>query len=516
LLLPLLALALLVALAPAADAKRRHHHKHKPKPAATLPLLHAVRGPDARIADASGRQILLRGVNVNQLGDYWQGNKHPPTVPLTRADFREVSRLGWNVVRLVTTWSLWEPEPGKFSDAYLAKVKQAVDWGREFGVYVLIDLHQDAWGKFVAADKTTVCVPPEKPNQGWDGAPRWATITDAQPACHLQAREISHNVAQAFQNFWGDRAGPGGVGIQTRLIADWERIAEAFKGDDQVMGYDLFNEPNPGYAAAGAESATMYPYYDRAIAAIRKHDSRHMVVVEPNPVRDLTPPGAFQTGPISDDPQAVYGPHVYYDLLSPGQTGEHSSEADWSATRDEATAAGGAGGEMPDWVGEFGPQTDPAKDAFNTEQMANADRHLLGWALWIWKQTCGDPHSVYSPINWTSWAYDCEHDRFGPLIPNRVFHYSRPYPQATVGQLRSISFDSKTKDFRMEADAAGAADGRTKVFIPVAGHYGGRLSNLKITSTGVLSKRLRKLPGGNAELLLHPGKGVYFVEVGKK
>jgi endoglycosylceramidase len=37
---------------------------------AKLPRLHAARGSDPAILTSDGRQVLLRGVNVNQLGDY--------------------------------------------------------------------------------------------------------------------------------------------------------------------------------------------------------------------------------------------------------------------------------------------------------------------------------------------------------------------------------------------------------------------------------------------------------------
>ncbi len=54
-----------------------------------LPL-HAIRGDRPGIFDTQGRQVLLRGVNLNALGDYYQANPnytpvYHSTIPTSRA-----------------------------------------------------------------------------------------------------------------------------------------------------------------------------------------------------------------------------------------------------------------------------------------------------------------------------------------------------------------------------------------------------------------------------------------------
>ena len=67
-----------------------------------LSRLHVVRGAQPRIADAGDRQVLLRGANDNQLGDYYQADPAvPSTVPLTEADFAQMATLGFDAVRLI-------------------------------------------------------------------------------------------------------------------------------------------------------------------------------------------------------------------------------------------------------------------------------------------------------------------------------------------------------------------------------------------------------------------------------
>jgi hypothetical protein len=46
----------------------------------------------ARITDVGGRQVLLRGVNVNQLVDYYASDPALPTVqPLSETDFADMA-----------------------------------------------------------------------------------------------------------------------------------------------------------------------------------------------------------------------------------------------------------------------------------------------------------------------------------------------------------------------------------------------------------------------------------------
>ena len=65
--------------------------------------LHAE--PDAarggRIVDARGREVLLRGVNVNALAEYWKGTAFRTVFPLARERPARMAAIGWNTVRLL-------------------------------------------------------------------------------------------------------------------------------------------------------------------------------------------------------------------------------------------------------------------------------------------------------------------------------------------------------------------------------------------------------------------------------
>ena len=65
-------------------------------PLLRLPVLHAEADPvgGGRIIDAEGREVLLRGVNVNALAEYWQYGEIPPTIPFDRDDAAVMNGIG--------------------------------------------------------------------------------------------------------------------------------------------------------------------------------------------------------------------------------------------------------------------------------------------------------------------------------------------------------------------------------------------------------------------------------------
>lgn len=72
--------------------------------------------------------------------------------------FQRLSNFGYNLVRLTVTWeAVMHEGPGIIDQAYLQYLNNLVDIAFDFGIYVLIDPHQDVWSRFT----------------GGDGAPSW-------------------------------------------------------------------------------------------------------------------------------------------------------------------------------------------------------------------------------------------------------------------------------------------------------------------------------------------------------
>jgi endoglycosylceramidase len=486
------ALAALLAAAVAATPA----HAAAPK----LHPLHAVRGgPAPRIEDSRGRQVLLRGVNVNQLGDYYQANPaYPPTIPLRREDFAEMRALGFDVVRLIVHWSALEPRPGAFDRAYVARIREAIGWARDHGIYVVVDMHQDAWSKFVATPPGERCLPGFTPAVGFDGAPRWATLTDGLPTCKLAIRELSPAVAQAFTSFWTNRDG-----IQDHLVETWRRLARELAADPAVAGYDLLNEPHPGYLPAVSEATQLALYYRRAIAAIRAGEAaapggfHHIAFFEPGVLWSGLGVDSIPAPPLIEDANVVFAPHLYAESITldralgiTAMTVERGFNAAEAAARAYGTTV---------WDGEWGWFGDPDEDAEKVARYARQeDEHVWGGAWWDWKQACGDPHMIAAPggepggISPSLNRFRCPgQEPLGIPAPLRRI-LARVYPRAAPGVITSLASDADSGAFRVagrDADPRGSC--RLALWAP--GRAG---TPPRLATTGARHVRVRPYAGG--------------------
>jgi endoglycosylceramidase len=443
--------------------------------AAAAPPLTVERGDDPAIVDDAGREVLLRGLNVNQLGDYYQADPAlPTTMPLTERDFEQIAALGFDVIRLTMSWSSFQPERGAFDEAYVARVREAVRWAARHDLYVVLDMHQDAWGKFIATPPGYTCEPGLGRAVGWDGAPQWATLTDGMTTCRAgDTRELSPAVAQAFESFYADRDG-----IQSELVTTWGRIAGAFASEPNVIGYDLLNEPHPGFKVGVNQAAPLGQFYARAIRAIRDSEKEalptsrqrsgeaqpsRIAFFEPSVLwsgigNDTIPPPGF-----TNDERIVFAPHLYSESISVDQ-GATSIERGFD-NAERAAATYGA----PLWSGEWGWFGDPVEQRPKLERyLAQEDGRGLGGAWWVWKQACGDPHVVgYPGASGSLNPNECPSGRPQGLVTGFTDLLRRAYPRYTPGRLTSLQSDWKTGRFAVrgrDADAGGSC--RLEVWVP--------------------------------------------------
>lgn len=423
-----------------------------------LEPLGATRGDEApAVVDAGGRQVLLRGVNVNQLGDYYQANPAlDPVLPLTEEDFDGIASLGFDSVRLLVHWSALEPERGAFDRAYVERIRQAVGWAAERGIYTILDMHQDAWGKHVDTPPGEQCAPGFSKAVGWDGAPLWATFTDGFPTCRAGGvRELSPAVGQAWQSFWADRDG-----IQSRLTETWARLAREFAAEPAVAGYDLLNEPNPGYTVGATGPTALARFYTRAIEAIRAAERAvaggfpHVVFFEPLVVWSATGVDTIPPPTFTDDDDVVFAPHLYAGSISL----DTAAGTPFLTPREghDFGERGAATYGTTYWSGEWGWFGDPESDRPEIAEYAREeDARRVGGAWWSWKQACGDPHQFSEP---GGEPYDVSPslNRFGcpanrplgiPATTRRILE--RAYPRAAPGRLTALESDPASGALRV-------------------------------------------------------------------
>lgn len=458
--------------------------------AGSPPALHVA---DRAIRDDAGRTVLLRGAAVIGLGDYFQGNPDvPSSAGVTERDLDQIAALGMSSIRLLVHWSALEPERGVFDEGYLARVRQVVNWARERGVYVILDMHQDAWGKFVNTAPGQECPAPFAPNQGWDGAPEWATITDGRWRCRFMTRELSPAVMTAWESFWDDRDG-----IQQELIDTWAWLAAAFRDDPTVIGYDLLNEPNWGLDYGYTVQTRKPAFQRRALEAVRAAERpslRKIVFFEPTAVWSAVPTEAVV--PFTDDDQIVYAPHIYAESITADLAFFPEPVFTLRGAFEEARReAEGYGTTF--WSGEWGWFGDPTHP-YATRYAALEDEFQVGGAWWSWRGACGDPHAVswpsgdYGDFNGNLLLSRCKDPanlagiEVGLVEPHaRVL--SRAYPRRWPG---TITFTSDPASGRLElAGEARAGDAPLEVWIPGDGEP-------ELTHTGLTMESLTHVDGG--------------------
>ena len=392
-----------------------------------LPLT-ATRGTDAALYDSAGRQVTLRGANFNQLGDYFVTDPRLPTVAtLDEDDWDDAQAYGFNVVRLVTTWSAWEPERDQIDEAYAQRVVDAVKQANAHGMYVLVDLHQDAWSKFVYSPADHPCPAGWQRTRGWDGAPEWATFTDGRETCSPDGkRETPPAVQQAWDNFYGNREG-----VRDEFAELWGYIGGLFAGNPGVAGFDLLNEPGVGSSVDQA-TAGLALAYDDAIRQIRQAERTfapgaptHAAFVEP-----LF--GGFPLIPFdfSMDTNVVFAPHTYAESFD-----DIAGFLDFSLNA--YGTAGRTAYRAPVFLGEYGAyRSSEFNEAWAARVHRLVDANLFaGDTWWQWEQACGDPHNTFFPMPEDEVQRrlpSCADARSTQACP------TRPYPRAVPGRLTSI------------------------------------------------------------------------------
>jgi endoglycosylceramidase len=470
--------------------------------AASLPL--SVRkGSLPAVVDSEGRTVLLRGTNLNSLGDYYAANPAYPTViPATEEDFERMASLGFNVVRLLVSWSFLEPQPNVIDEAYIAKVRQHVLLAKKYGMYTVIDMHQDAWGKHIASNGTEDCGFFER-SIGWDGAPAWATLTQGRSTCKYRVREISPAVATAWENFWRNKQG-----IQDHMIRVWARLAREFAAEPAVAGYDLINEPNFGLSVGISQTLFMGNYYTKALRAIRAAEKSvpggfsHIGFFEPSVEWSAFGTTLFPLGLFMRDPNIVFAPHLY--------SGSITIKGDIASGYKNAANVASVY-RTPIWSGEWGWFGDPVSSEASIWTYAqHEDKYLIGGAVWQWKQACGDPHTQgrwggTDPVgnqNQLNITF-CPGDVDLGVNPAYQRVLARAFPQHAPGALTALGSDPYTGKMTMSGNTQ--SPGIAKLWVPASGRV-----NTPVISGGSV-QRITSVKGGYiAEVRV---EGIYRIAV---
>lgn len=117
-----------------------------------------------KFVDGSGRQVILRGINVaadakypsepfdqpSQISnDFFDGDnvsfhKRPFTKDDAHVHFARLRRFGYNTIRYIFTWEAIEARgPGIYDEEWISHTIEVLRAAKNYGFFVYMDPHQD-------------------------------------------------------------------------------------------------------------------------------------------------------------------------------------------------------------------------------------------------------------------------------------------------------------------------------------------------------------------------------------
>ena len=260
----------------------------------------------------------------------------------TEPDAAYIQSLGLNLVRIPINYHLFEDDmnPGVIKTGAFSYLDSVIARCARHKIYTIIDLH----------------ALPGAQNQHWH----------SDNPTHVAS-------------FWIHKH------FQDRVVHLWEVIAERYKNEAWVAGYDLINEP------ADPTGEKVFPYYKRLHDAIRKIDADHILFLEGDKYavdfskfteiwnnvvytnHDYAGPGFVSGG---DYPGITRGKYYDRDTLEK----DFLTKSEFMFSR-----------HVPLWVGEFGPvyTGDPKRDEMRyrvlKDQLAYYNKYKVSWCIWLYK-----------------------------------------------------------------------------------------------------------------------------------
>jgi endoglycosylceramidase len=353
--------------------------------------------------DATGRVVLLHGVNdVEKAAPYY-----PAAYGFGDDDASFLASQGFTVLRLGVPFVGVMPEPGQIDEQYIDNIASTVQVLARHHIFVVLDFHQDGFS----------------PLFNGNGFPNWMAITDGLPnppdAVFPLYYVQNPAMQRAFDHFWANSPGPGGVGLQDWFFRGFSAVVRHFAGSPWVLGYEPINEPWPGTNWTPCASATgcpdleaqlLRPFYERATDVVRQYDPRQLVLSEP-----------FVLFNFGQGPTTIPGFPSAQNVLS-----FHSYALDATSETNVVSFAVQAGEsqQVPILATEFGATLDvPTLDRLTGEM----DRGIAPWIEWSYDGLVKDTEAPAGYDNMLSPA------AFTALV--------RPYPLAVAGTPTSLSFD---------------------------------------------------------------------------
>jgi len=260
---------------------------------------------------------LMGEEKTDEFFDAWLANH------VTKADIDSLANWGFNSVRVPLHYNLFtlpiedEPVPGEntWLDKGFIMTDSLLDWCESNSIYLILDLHAAPGG------------------QGENAA-----ISDYDPS--------KPSLWESEEN-------------RDKTVALWAKLADRYKDEPWIGGYDLLNEVNwnlPG-------NVMLRNLYEEITEAIRAVDANHIIYIEgnwfANDFSGLTPPW---------DNNMVYSFHKYWNY-------NDQESVDWVLELTEQY-------NVPLWMGEGGENS----NVWFHDAIEVLEENEIGWSFWPMKR----------------------------------------------------------------------------------------------------------------------------------
>jgi endoglycosylceramidase len=459
--------------------------------------LDAVRWSPAiqQFVDSHGRARVFHGVNAVSKEWPW----YPPrqgfdtSSTLSEQDMALMRSWGFNVLRLGVMWPGVEPEKGKVDQAYLDVMESITTDAAKYGIYTLLDAHQDVGSRRFCGEGFPEYYVDEMLANASSAMAKAAAFpfpvhSDPFPVNASGMPYITDCLRENFGDFYGSaKVGAmfaelyrNGTQFNQGFHRYWAAVVGRFAKQPQVLGYELLNEP-PGQCLLGdphcretdrsplkydawTEESFLAPLYRSLAKVVRAADPDTPIFYEATlyPRVGVTlHEDAFDAPPLGNDTQQVLAYHIYCADLS----FEHMDKMLCEQTHGlyyreyfgfvKKHKVGG-------FISEFGAMDQRAEQLDLAAEILDwADSNFQSWAYWQLK--------FYDDFT-TKNKEESFWDTNGTLEVKKLRTLSRTYAQAIAGVPISMNFNANTAQFDL-AFRPLALGAPTEIYLNEELHY---------------------------------------------
>jgi endoglucanase len=223
-------------------------------------LTQFVRAEGKNLIGPAGKNLLLRGTN---LGNWFEPEGYMLLLDHGAASPREIERLFNDLIGPSAADSFWT----EYRKQYITKAD--IDYIRNAGFNsIRIPIHY----KFFLSDNS-------EGFQLLDQVVDWARQDGLLVILDLHCAP-SGQTGTNIDDSWGYPWLFESPRDQALTIELWTRIAKHYRDEPAVLGYDLLNEPLPPFPQLAKYASSLEPLYRRITAAIRQVDGHHLIILE--------------------------------------------------------------------------------------------------------------------------------------------------------------------------------------------------------------------------------------------